>query len=258
MSDIRVPTDWLKDKGIKTISSDNWVCFDEQTFIVSFADRENTGEQPVADWVPVIATYKNGRESDGLNAYGHGWPVGDGYNYLEKWKPNIKALYEIYLAEQKVWLNERNGVNGLGKKLIDGERKLDMFINRDPPPLKIKKPIYTKEMKEAGENPVVGMISNIIIDSDSKDRVHHDEAVITYIGDGILCFKTKVFGEIAFIENCCSRVIHKPIETKTDKELAIDTAVSAMSCLMLDGLSPKGLLKTIINGDIPGVKWVVK
>jgi len=127
MTDIKLPVKWLQEKGIKICVGDcwthNWACdivngnvisgsdsvnFNcvpyEDIFITSFADRENTGEQPVEDWVPVetldIVDYKD----DTRTASEIDWVrPNDGdvkHGYICSWKPNAEALMEIYTAEQ--------------------------------------------------------------------------------------------------------------------------------------------------------------
>ena len=128
MTDIKLPVKWLQEKGIKICVGDcwthNWACdivngnvisgsdsvnFNcvpyEDIFITSFADRENTGEQPVEDWVPVetldIVDYKD----DTRTASEIDWVrPNDGdvkHGYICSWKPNAEALMEIYTAEQE-------------------------------------------------------------------------------------------------------------------------------------------------------------
>ena len=74
-NEIKLPVKWIKEKGIGIHVDDGFynqtlnLSFSitmgqldkfnpsdkdsEYLFITSFADRENTGEQPVDDWVPV-------------------------------------------------------------------------------------------------------------------------------------------------------------------------------------------------------------
>lgn len=121
--EIKLPATWLVSKGIKISPDDDWYNGGYEKvseeianllnsgstisgFITSFANREDTGEKPVEDWVPVICiancgtTYKC---NTGMN-----WSL-DGpsttYN-ISYWKPDDKALMEMYTAEQNAKLTE--------------------------------------------------------------------------------------------------------------------------------------------------------
>lgn len=110
MSEIKIPVSWLRDKGIYLLLADSHHFLGSMRgkgeFVTSFAERENTGKQPVPDWVPVIAitkieTFKR------LAGNRLSWALrntGD----ITKWKPDAELLMEIYMAEQeKKKLNEQ-------------------------------------------------------------------------------------------------------------------------------------------------------
>ena len=120
MSDIKIPVKWVKEKKIKFSLNDvlsngginsykltgegalniNNNAFYDHHYITEFADRENTGKQPVADWVPIDAVLNDGHR------YNKTWAgellTWDSNGSIAEWKPNIDALYKIYLAEKKI------------------------------------------------------------------------------------------------------------------------------------------------------------
>ncbi len=106
MNEIKIPVSWIKKKGIVLSGRD--LCCDNSGFLSSwdhikynhnswcvtaFADRKNTGKQPVDDWVPVCwdAGFFRGTSLANIRL---------DWSLLKSWKPNIEALYKIYLAEQ--------------------------------------------------------------------------------------------------------------------------------------------------------------
>lgn len=129
MNEIKIPISWQKGKGIELVVGDEWLsingsngkikegditwfngdkCFyldgenvGEQVYITSFAERENDGKQPVADWVPIICY--SSTEDNLYVDFLAGKCCWDKFTLfdIKKWKPNIEALNKIYLAEQK-------------------------------------------------------------------------------------------------------------------------------------------------------------
>jgi hypothetical protein len=67
-------------------------------FVVSFADRPNTGKQPVGDDVAVDVYYKNEWHTDSAQSYI--WSYDGNPADITKWKPNHSAMLKQYQAEQ--------------------------------------------------------------------------------------------------------------------------------------------------------------
>lgn len=111
--EIKLPVKWLREKGIEILyaydeGDHNFRCGGENGYITSFADRENKGKQPVKGWVPVAMTFTDETEVENT-ASTHYWALknrSDGGQNIYKWKPNAKALMEIYTAEQSAKLTE--------------------------------------------------------------------------------------------------------------------------------------------------------
>ena len=119
--EIKLPVEWLKEKGITPSVKDKIVNMVGNTaawndrdslnidrlwegwYVTAFADRENTGKPPVADWVPVEC---KGPFWAGIvvDARGLNWNLtgshGIKFAWIKSWKPSAKALMEIYTAEQ--------------------------------------------------------------------------------------------------------------------------------------------------------------
>lgn len=81
---------------------------DQGYFVISFADRPNTGKQPVADWVPVDYVIEGRRKVDNCLASDVEWE--DYYKEsamapdlshrdISKYRPNFDALHDIYTKE---------------------------------------------------------------------------------------------------------------------------------------------------------------
>lgn len=115
-NDIKIPVSWIKKKGIKlaigdyspeigNINSSNVDYINSDLlngcamYISSFAYTENIGVKVIDDWVP-IDTVSNLGETD-IEEHKYSWVIKNGTHYVAKWKPNIEALYKIYLAEQE-------------------------------------------------------------------------------------------------------------------------------------------------------------
>lgn len=119
---IKIPVEWARKKGIDLFPGDiahNDVyelykipkyyeinqynlpqCNKEKAshiFITEFAERENTGVQPVGDDIPV---YCFGENIDVTSNAAKRW-IWDNIYDIESWKPNIEELNKMYLAEQE-------------------------------------------------------------------------------------------------------------------------------------------------------------
>jgi hypothetical protein len=71
---------------------------DNRFFVVSFADRPNTGKQPVGDDVVVDVSWPN-NGSEGAEY--HDWSLGNKANVEETWKPNHASMLKQWQAEQE-------------------------------------------------------------------------------------------------------------------------------------------------------------
>lgn len=120
MSEIKLPVRWLKEKGIKLVVGDKFKSFgnsedwelkhntghtaelsifdflSNDDHLTSFAYRENTGDQPVDGWVPVV--WHKDRNAKG-NTYLAEEVEWSSLVNNPRWKPNIEALYKIYETE---------------------------------------------------------------------------------------------------------------------------------------------------------------
>ena len=116
LPEIKLSATWLVSKGIKISPDDDWYNGGYEKvseeianllnsgstisgFITAFADRENAGVRPVGDWVPIqVKGQSLYEDSDVAGAYC--FLVGGADIDLKTWKPDDKALMEIYTAEQ--------------------------------------------------------------------------------------------------------------------------------------------------------------
>lgn len=88
VDEIKIPVKWILKKGINPISDDNCVRVGKESFITSFSERENTGLQPVSDWVPVIITYPS-ESKDKVFSGEVEWSLRSDRT-IPLWKPNIQ------------------------------------------------------------------------------------------------------------------------------------------------------------------------
>ncbi|MBL4622895.1 MAG: hypothetical protein JKY89_10895 [Immundisolibacteraceae bacterium] len=148
-------------------------------FVVSFADRPNTGKQPVGDDVVVDTSWNDGlanNEGDS-KASEYTWVSRSG---LVSWKPNHAAMLAQYL---------------------DSKCPADDFMEAVEVGVEVK-PIYTQAMCDAGELPPVG---SDFIDEDGDVNL----SVAHYKGDVIGMCADSPFTTLA--KDC------KPIRTNADK-----------------------------------------
>lgn len=260
----------------------------ESLCITSFADRPNTGKQPVGGDVVVDVYYKSKWHTGSACFYV--WSFDDNAADITKWKPNHSALLKQYQAEQalkEVVVHNKQEVTGdtshlsidletekpeitptdALKKLIyacDGlsqeyreenyggaknwMRHVDsayrdyedvegeQVTSNEP-----ETPVFTQEMKDAGELPPVGS-ECLIMFSSSNYR-----GVITYVGDGVGCYYSKDNDrEYTFALNS---VKFKAI--RTDKEKLRDAIEFAT------GLRPRDGLNEVVGNLLSSDKFTI-
>lgn len=122
-----------------------------QLFVVSFADRPNTGTQPVGDDVVVDVSW-----NDSAKAQDRSWKIS---NPEETWKPNYAAMLKQYKAEQLA-----KGVH------IDSDGDLAVGSEK----VGVATPVFTQAMADAVELPPVGCSAICTYTEDEHKIVAHD------------------------------------------------------------------------------------
>lgn len=214
--------------------------FNDRMLIVSFADRPNTGKQPVGDDVMIDADFDYLCENipaSSVSWEDSGGTVGVG----ETWKPNHAAMLKQYQAERaKGEMSEFYGMLG-----VDGAASYKSTCEPQP-----ETPTFTQAMDDAGESPPVGSeFEEAATDNTMVARASFGDYVWATIKNSGFKPKTLSIAEI------------KPIQTAEDK--AVDAMCYAME--MQNG-SPKSVYKrysapvidAIKAGKVHGVKWVGK
>jgi len=105
------------------------------------------------------------------------------------------------------------------------------------------KTVYTQEMHSKSESPLVGMLLNIsFIGGNSFIK-----SELTYLGDGVGCFKDEKGKEFTFSTDS---IIFDYIKTRTDKEKLADDLRSA-----IDQCNVLGFVDRILNDEISNLKF---
>lgn len=117
-------------------------------------------------------------------------------------------------------------------------------------------PAYTESMKEYGETPTPGMLLNISFVSGSQ----HLNSTLTYLGDGVGCFKDSDGKECTFATNA---VNFDCIDQRTDEERTADDIKNSIESMPI-GNSPNippyqdKLVEDIKAGKVYGVEYTGK
>lgn len=98
---------------------------DNNFFVVSYADRQNTGTQPVGGDVFVDADWGSGNENKEIKASALIWEI-DSNSNIETWKPNHEAMLEQWQTKQLVEESER--MNNIAMNGNDGDHYGDHHI----------------------------------------------------------------------------------------------------------------------------------
>lgn len=166
----------------------------------------------------------------------------EGKNYLITYKSGVVAqVYNYFTAKPEI-------VDGYyriaGESVGYGASSWEVFERPKP------QPIFTKAMQEAGEFPSVGM--ECMVYNAELMNPEYEKAVIDFIGSHIVVYSS---------ESCTERTCNlelvkfKPIDTRTDKEKAIDDLRNADDSVCNDIEWHKNFLQLIIDGKIHGVTW---
>jgi len=205
------------------------------TFLVSFAERPNTGKRPVEDWVPVDVYYNSKWREARAGVPQWKFSGKDGWHYeIKFWRINFDALHNIYTKE--IAMQQKPGHDPAQLMPIDVMLNAVFGGNDSAKPecyAKASKPVYTRAMADANEPPPVGSkfkIANFEKDSRISDFMDKE---VTVIG---LCHN-EVDGTIVtfshpFIGTGCGRYSNRwmqPIDTRTDKEKLIDALVDELN-----------------------------
>lgn len=220
----------------------------DHMFVVSYADRPNTGKQPVADDVIVDYTCVSGAGGT-IICQDLVCDITDSCGDTKSWKPNHAAMVEAYQLEEakhdermnNIVHNESDGehykaiaaittLEGLGW-VHDGGEKWELGSSKkkemeDMVKSIFEKPIFTKAMHDAGELPMVGMIANY--------GVHSNVEIlkIRYNGSFDVAAYMITKGEDQFNVKWCALDDIKPIQTDEDKLIcAIKDALTGSESL---------------------------
>lgn len=175
---------------------------DDKWFVVSFADRPNTGTQPVGD---DVAINTNWNFDNVLLASVVQWRIEDNN---ETWKPNHAAMLKQWQAKQLT--EEAKRMDNIAMNGNDGDH--------------YDKPTFTKAMADAGELPMVGC--DVVI------RYMYDSKTVTHTGNVMFASNRYVILMIDGHEHCFNigDYIYEPIQTAEEK--AVDAMLVEMNTKM--------------------------
>jgi len=248
----KLPVSWIKDKGIELAvgdelfynlspkgqviiktknqadifnsRNDNW------HFITSFADRQNPGKQPVADWVPVDYICPSGAK--GFGKLNLDWSLTDDIGDIKYWKPNFDALHEIYEKETAMQKPVNDPDQYLARECVkestsavadDGQ----VFTQAEIPPAGLECEVRIRHLGQW----MPWCDGYFKIGYDSKIWIYADGADFVYPAH-----------DVEF----------RPIDTRTNKEKAADEHWNSLKGYFA-GTTTEALVKTAF---MAGVKWV--
>lgn len=209
-------------------------------FVVSFADRPNTGNQPVGDDVVVSVKWDDGEYQPYRLATSFSWIFTRHGPNAESWKPNHAAMLKQWQASQLT--EEAKRMDNIARNGNDGDH--------------YDKPTFTQAQCDAGEFPAVGSRvmylagTGIKKENGTFTKGYWDETTIIAHHNDMTWLDT---------HGIQSDITIKPIQTAEQK--AIDNMCYAME--MQNG-SPKSVYKrysapvieAIKAGKVHGIKWV--
>ena len=192
-------------------------------FVVSFADRPNTGKQPVGDDVAVNA-YLKGQWLTYDKSCNFDWAIKDG---IEKWKPNHSAMLKQYQAEQGLQKLDEGDVIMVNSR----DELADAVIAKAE-----DKPVYTQAMSDKNELPPIGSKCMADIEGEwfeSEVYSHYKDVVHVYL------ITDNTFGFCRDLSDL------KPIDNRTDEEKLSDAVYDAANGLTVDD----SLIESLLSSD---------
>jgi hypothetical protein len=175
--------DYLKVQFLLTESAASLISGGDENpalYVVSFADRPNTGTQPVGDDVVVDTYWDDGDDRECCqSANGHEWSLSDPTfdEHIAHWKPNHAAMLKQWQAEQLLPQPVGDGIHDDTESLqahLDAGRgipqgsKGNSFVTSKPLDVSglgdepsaafpFDKPTFTQSMKDSGSRLTIGM-----------------------------------------------------------------------------------------------------
>ena len=168
--------------------------------ITEFAPRKNAGVEPIFNCdVDLVMTHRSGKVKEGLSEY-IVWDKEEGDDFIESWIPSMERLAirlgksnQVDINSKPEGFNDSDYINGVpfSQKGIFTDRVYAAIATLKgmgytfhggtqwKPPLGVK-PVFTKEMADAGKLPPVGsecMVINYMLHNPSWER-----CVIDFIG----------------------------------------------------------------------------
>jgi len=202
---------------------------DEQNSIISvtsFADRPNTGKQPVADWVPINCEFESDEFAYDMQADYFEWSLEDP-NAIKSWKPNFDALHELY--EKETATPEKQ----CGPDVHPSNKKPACYAQADD------KPVFKIEMKIGGGKNV--------------DEIY-EPGKFVYQGSKYSIFATEDGREYSRRN---SKIKTRAIDTRSDYVKAAAGIAKAIRNANISGQTYDGAVCDAIKANkIHGVKWV--
>lgn len=180
-SDIYLPEEWLKEKGIELVDGDKRVTgtgmydMEKSVFITSFVYRKSAGVQPLPPWLPVDHILGSGLSIDGgQDADSMSWGDPSLQTTINKWKPNAEELYKIYLSEQEKKVSDilDSVVNKKCHETLNKYQKIDLEKIEE-----LNNFLSSNGIGEAGQHCIDVAIKDISENHDIDIRSNEDIAI---------------------------------------------------------------------------------
>ena len=148
----------------------------------------------------------------------------EGKNYLITYKSGVVAqVYNYFSAKPKI-------IDGYyriaGESVGYGTSSWEVFERPKPQPKESNmKPVFTQAMSDNGELPPIGSKCLVIGEKEIDDEYHECEIIAHRNVSGdvfVAVFMIKNYNGKPYYYTHCSHQYFKPIDTRTDKEKAID------------------------------------
>lgn len=236
----KIPVHWLKAKGIELAFGDMFANEGEMLplYLIAFADRPNTGVQPVADNVVVDVTYSDASTHIRL-AQDTNWTAPP--SHLVCYRPNFDALHEIYEKETTMKKPIHDPDQYLAKECPTESLTLGVLPMAEFPHHKLEatpkpecyakaddKPVFTQAMADAKVPPQLG--SEFSLDSYFGEKTTF--LVIGVKTNGSLVFEVLDGKKAGDLDAATPGSDFKPIDTRSDEEKAIDAMFVEMETNM--------------------------
>lgn len=188
---------YLIDREDYVAAANTYTKDEGERFMSSFAQRENTGTQPVPEDFPVIVWFRNGDKYTGNAGY-YSWGVYGESDDITLWKPDIEVL-----IEQQEQYDKKQSMYDLNK---------------------VSSVVYTQDMKDKDEVATVGMrvvydLSKVSFGFNSEKESHLGEEMTVVANVGFNGQLAVLVSDDYGFSDIVNNTHYLPIKTRAELEL---------------------------------------